>query len=92
MTKDNVSRSELEQQILKRCSEDAAFRRLLLQDPKQALHKAFGLEFPPEVELHTLEETATKLYIVLPIDRELMTDSDLEKIAGGAVHQLRKKY
>lgn len=77
------SRRELEQQIAQRANKDAAFRQLLFKNPKRALKEAFDVELPAKMELHVLEETTSKLYIVLPVLSAELSETNLEKVAGG---------
>jgi hypothetical protein len=86
----SLSRREFEQKVVKRAREDSGFRVRLLKNPKQALKDVFDVEFPADAELLVLEETSTKSYVVLPFESAGLSDSDLEKIAGGAA-ALNKK-
>jgi hypothetical protein len=43
-----------------------SFRQAMLTDPKTALTKEIGIEFPPELNIKTLEETSKVKYLVLP--------------------------
>ncbi len=77
------SRRDLEQEIVQRANKDADFRRLLLKNPKQALKEAFNLEFPPKMELQVLEESTSRMYVVLPVLSSELSEAELEKVAGG---------
>lgn len=77
------SRRELEQQIVLRANKDADFRRHLLKNPKQALKEAFDVELPPKMELQVLEETTSRMCIVLPALSSELSEAELEKVAGG---------
>ncbi len=66
---------------------DETFKQELLQQPKVALQKAYGLETPDFVEVKTLAETARKRYVVVPFRSRVnpadLRDDDLEAIAAG---------
>jgi hypothetical protein len=65
-----------------------AFKQELLQQPKAALYKAYGLETPDFVEVKTLAETARKRYVVVPFRSQVnpadLSDENLEAVAAGA--------
>jgi hypothetical protein len=78
------SRQEFERRVFELAATDADFRRALLDNPRQALSEKLQLELPGEVELKVLQETPTTFYLVLPVSPAEMSESDLEKISGGA--------
>ncbi len=77
------SREEFEKEVLRRARADAGFRAQLLVDPKAALKTAFGVELPPDIEIRVLEETPTRFFIVLPVEKTELSDEDLAQVAGG---------
>lgn len=82
-----MTRQELEARIIARASEDDAFRRNFLADPKAMFEKHLGTKLPERVVMTAHEEDANTLHFVIPskpaIDLEELSDEDLEKIAGG---------
>lgn len=79
----SLSRQEFERDVLRRAQADAAFREALLADPRQALNAAYGVEVPADVEIQVLEETESKIYIVLPAPTDELTEQELSGVAGG---------
>ncbi|MFD0715707.1 NHLP leader peptide family RiPP precursor [Paenibacillus sp. GCM10027626] len=61
-----MSVETLKVQIIKKAWEDPAFRADLLANPKQAIKDAFGVDIPADIELHAVEETPSKYYLVIP--------------------------
>lgn len=58
-------RELLTKEIVSKARHDAEFKKLLLDDPKEAV-KQIGLRVPDHVELRVVEETVDVCYIVLP--------------------------
>ncbi|MBD3918378.1 NHLP leader peptide family RiPP precursor [Paenibacillus sp. PR3] len=61
-----MSEQELQQQIIEKAWSDESFKAKLLADPKAALKEAFNLTLPEDVELVVIEETPSKLALVIP--------------------------
>ncbi|MDI4649918.1 NHLP leader peptide family RiPP precursor [Cohnella hashimotonis] len=70
-----MSLESLKVQVIKKAWEDPAFKQQLLADPKAAVKDAFGVELPQEIQVTTVEETASHYYLVIP--------PNPEDIAGG---------
>jgi len=79
----SVSRQTFEKDVVFRACADPAFRHQLLADPRAAIQAAYGLELPPDIEIHVLEETPSRFYLVLPAVSEELTDEQLAGVAGG---------
>lgn len=75
-------RKEIEEKLVKKAWEDEDFKKQLLEDPKAVLEKA-GLKYPENVTVEVLEETADKVYIVLPVNPNELSDDQLDDAAGG---------
>ena len=63
---------------------DPVFRRRLLADPAGTLSRA-GVEVPEGVTIEVVEDTATRVYLILPsnpID-DSVTEAELERAVGG---------
>jgi hypothetical protein len=84
------SREEFERDVIRRAAADCEFRRLLVADPRAALRTAYGVEFPPNVELRVLQETPSVFYLVLPPDANELSDAELEAVSGGEASEPMK--
>jgi hypothetical protein len=78
-------RQEIEQKIILKAQEDAGFKQELIENPKAAIQKVLGLEVPPAIDVQVLEESPTKLYLVLPVNPGAveLPDDVLDKVSGG---------
>ncbi|GFN32988.1 NHLP leader peptide family RiPP precursor [Paenibacillus xylaniclasticus] len=56
----------LKTQIIEKAWSDPVFKKQLLEDPKAAIHAAFGVEIPENIKLTVVEETANSFYLVIP--------------------------
>ena len=75
--RDNES-VEIMQRVAARALDEEDFRERLMRDAKSELAKT-GLTLPDGVEVEVLENTSTKLHIVLPSRREAEGDLDPDK-------------
>lgn len=64
---DPRTRAFAREHLQNRAAEDPAFRASLLADPRAAIKDLFGQELPPEYEVQVVEETPTRLVLVLPL-------------------------
>jgi hypothetical protein len=78
-----MSRQDFEREVALRARADPAFKAALLADARTTLQQVYGVEMLPDVDLQVLEETPTKLYLVLPFESEELTDEELAGVAGG---------
>jgi hypothetical protein len=72
--------------IVRRASQDAAFKQRLVADPTEVLREQ-GLPLPAGLEWRVLEDTDQVSHLVMPsqpVEREL-TDEELEQVTGGLV-------
>lgn len=65
-----MSLETLKVQVIKKAWEDPAFKQQLLADPKAAVKDAFGVELPQDIQVTTVEETASHYYLVIPPNPE----------------------
>jgi Nitrile hydratase, alpha chain len=84
MTQQAQSRKQIEASLIAKAQAEPAFRKALLNNPKAAIEKEFGVALPAGSELKVVEETASTNYLVLPaIAVGDLSDADLENVAGG---------
>ena len=81
-------RAQMERRLIEKSSEDEAFRRRLMEDPKAAVEQELGTRLPEGVEVRVVEESADAIYLVLPSASPIgggaeLSDSELEGVAGG---------
>ncbi|CAI6086624.1 NHLP leader peptide family RiPP precursor [Cohnella sp. JJ-181] len=65
-----MSLETLKVQVIKKAWEDPAFKAELLADAKAAVKAAFGVELPQEIQVTTVEESASHYYLVIPPNPE----------------------
>jgi hypothetical protein len=80
--------------VVEKAAQNKEFRAALSKDPKGAIEKEFGVEFPKDVAIHVHENSAKVVHVVLPNPLELserrpLTKEELEQVAGG---QLRSRF
>jgi hypothetical protein len=73
--------------VLARAAEDRQFRTWLLEDPKTAIQKTFGITIPQSFRIKFIEKSADlDSLVVLPdfhgTDHEL-SERDLDAVSGG---------
>ena len=68
--------------VIGQAMSDPAFRKRLLADPAGTL-RAAGVEVPEGVTFQVVEDTATKVLLVLPACEDEALDSVLEAAVGG---------
>ncbi|MEN9221973.1 MAG: NHLP leader peptide family RiPP precursor [Thermostichus sp. BF3_bins_97] len=79
----------IEQVLVEKAMQDAAFKAELKANPKGALAQELGTELPANFEVQVLEATENKFYIVLPSDAlaaagaDELSEEQLESVAGG---------
>ena len=77
-----MTREELEQEIIKKAWEDDNFKKDLMDKPHEAIAR-FGVHVPKQVEVKVVEESAKVVYLVLPVNQEELSDTQLDNVAGG---------
>ena len=83
------ARFEFEQKLIQQAWEDEAFKQELLSNPKAVYARESGQELPKDIEIEILQETANKVYLVLPNNpvpagfEEELSEEALEAVAGG---------
>ncbi|HEX2817407.1 MAG TPA: NHLP leader peptide family RiPP precursor [Phenylobacterium sp.] len=68
--------------VIGQAMSDPAFRKRLLADPAGTL-KGAGVEVPEGVTIQVVEDTGTKVHLVLPAHADEILDIDLDRAVGG---------
>jgi hypothetical protein len=77
-------REKTKSRIVERAQRDGEFKALLLKDPRKAVEKELGIALPSHIQFEVVEESATKLCLVLPEPSKApLSDADLESVTGG---------
>ena len=82
-----ISRKDVKDMIVRTALKNEEFRESLLANPKLTLERALAMTLPEELEVILLQETETKVYLVLPVripsEASELSDAELEAVAGG---------
>lgn len=83
------SRQSIEQEIRVKSLKDPEFRQQLLENPKDAIKAAMGVNIPENLEIKVMEESANHLILTvppeLPESANNVSDEQLEAVAGGLI-------
>ena len=83
------TRFEFEQKLIQRAWEDENLKQELLSNPKAVFARESGQELPTNLEVEVIQETANKVYLVIPnnpassVAEAELTEEALEAVAGG---------
>ena len=80
---DFQTRDDIQDALVSRANSDSAFRAQLLENPRDAVREAIGIEIPGSIELKVHEEDTTNFHLVLPIS-DRVTENELAEIMGGS--------
>ena len=75
--------SQIQQQLLAKAEEDAAFRAQLLENPRAAIKDATGLMVPDGINVRVLEDNAADVHLVLPPEGRNLSDREIGGVVGG---------
>ena len=85
------TRAELEVELIARVADDDAFRARLLENPKEAIRQAAGIDIPEDFNVQVHEENSVTVHLVLPASGQL-TEADLSAVAGGGPYGTNWKW
>ncbi|MBA4206283.1 MAG: NHLP leader peptide family natural product precursor [Polymorphum sp.] len=87
-------RQHVEEALLAKAGEDAAFRTLLLSDPRAALKQLLGVDPIPSLKIRIIEEQAGEVTLVLPraIAQDELPDEILDYAAGGNAQECWNQF
>jgi hypothetical protein len=83
-----ITRQQLEQRLIEKALSDEAFKKLLLENPVEAIEKETGMKIPESYNVKALAEDSRTFYVVVPYvqpaDEDLeLTEAELEAVSGG---------
>ncbi len=81
-----VTRGQLMDKVVEQAQSNPDYYKQLMKDPRALMSRQLGTAIPSNVTIKVIEETADTFYIVLPHkpkEGAELSDSDLEKVAGG---------
>ena len=81
-----MTRGEMQDLLSKFSTDNADYRAALIKDPKGVISEQFQMELPDNVSVEVCQESADKVYVVIPHIVEEgaeLDDADLEAVAGG---------
>ena len=82
----DVSKQDMIGLMYEFASNNADYRKALLDNPKDLLAKQMQQDLPDGLDVKVVEETAETFYLVaphVPAESDELSDDDLEKVAGG---------
>jgi len=90
MSKNHVNPEAVRVRILEKAAADGEFRSRLLAHPKATIEHELGVTLGPDLEIQVVEETASRICLVLPVldqpsDGIALSEGDLEHVAGGTL-------
>jgi hypothetical protein len=86
MSQQFSSRQQAEEMVIDKAQRDSAFRAELLANPRAAIGRALGVDFPPDLKITVVEEDPRSLYLVLPAPSasKALAEQELAGVVGGA--------
>ena len=77
----NLTRKELEEQVINKAQSDGAFKKALVASPKAAIEQ-MGFKLYEDLDVKVVEESADVMYLVLPSGPDELTDRQLDAAVG----------
>jgi hypothetical protein len=71
----------LKNQIIEKAWADPAFKQRLLSNPKAAIKDEFGIVIPDTIKLHTVEESTSEFYLVIPASPTVVASGPIEPLS-----------
>lgn len=72
-----------QKELILKALKDPNFKKKLLAQPKKTIEEEFKISIPSDIEIHVLQETENKHYLVLPFISSDLSEKELEQIAAG---------
>ena len=74
---------DLKQNIIKKATEDKAFRDKLTGNPKEAIEEELGIKLPLHINVSVYERGPNDFHISLPAGGDELSDDQLSGVSGG---------
>lgn len=90
MSREQISsRRQAEEMLIGKAQQDDAFRAELLANPRAAIERQLGVDFPPDMTFTVVEETGRSFYLVLPSKpaSAALSDQELGAVTGGKMRE-----
>ena len=78
---------EIRAALVAKATEDDAFRKALMADPKTVVKQEFDIDIPDEIELQVHEDSSDTAHLVLP-NVSTLSEENLSQVAGGKKGQM----
>jgi hypothetical protein len=90
MSQEHNDTEAVRNRLLEKATADGAFRQRLLAHPKATIEQELGLRLGPDLSIEVVEETPSRICLVLPArtqagDGVELSDNDLQNVAGGTL-------
>ena len=76
-----ITASQMRERLIEKATNDGAFRKRLVDDPRTTVEQEFGVSFPDDFSVTVHEESSTEAHLVLPPDGRL-GEADLRGVAA----------
>lgn len=82
-----IARNNIQRTLIEKASEDAAFRKLLKENPHAALRELLGNDPIPSLTIRVIEEQPGEVTLVLPrnVAEDELPDELLDLASGGTL-------
>lgn len=83
------SRRQAEEMLIQKAQQDDAFRTELLANPRAAIERQLGVDFPADMKFTVVEETGRSFYLVLPpkSGSAALSEQELGSVTGGKINE-----
>ena len=78
---------KLKNELIEKATKDDVFQQLLINDPKAAIKQHSGRTVE-DIEIVVIEESSQKFVIVIPANKEALSEDDLDKVAAGGCAEM----
>jgi hypothetical protein len=77
------SERDLRAELIAKANQDGPFREELLTNPRRVIEQEFGIVLPEHLRVSVAEETPTHHFLLLPLNRTVLTEEPLNTMVGG---------